>query len=254
MSVQAGSFEDFVSDYETKMSEPWALMLYDILYAQLGGLLDADAKTALVVGSGLGTFDRWLAGRGLEVTGTDVAPAMVEYAQRQAEQAGLSISYRVTDVLTGTMEQTYDLVVCHNVLEYVAMPDFAVANLASWLKPGGMLSLVLHNPVSKALKAAVTAQDPLKALELLDKREFHFDMMNATARNYTLAEAANWLQLCGFDVIEHYGVRTVYDLIPNEPKFDPEWHQKALQMELVLGTRSPYKEIGMFHHLIARKR
>ncbi|TCP52538.1 methyltransferase family protein [Tumebacillus sp. BK434] len=254
MSAQAGSFEQYVSAYEAKMSEPWGVMFYDILYAQLGNQLDADTQTALVVGSGLGTLDRWLAGRGLQVTGTDVAPAMVAYAQQKADAAGLAINYQVHDVLTGTMEEQFDLIVCHNVLEYVAMPDFAVANLASWLQPGGKLSLVLHNPVNKVLKAAVQGQDPLKALELLDRREFHFEMMNATARNYTLAEAANWLNFCGFDVLEHYGVRTVYDLIPNEPKSDPAWHQNALQMELVLSTRSPYKEMAMFNHLIARKR
>lgn len=253
-SERAGSFDHYVQQYAAQMDEPWADMLYQLLFAQLGQVLTPTMRSALTVGCGLGTTDRFLAEQGLAVTGTDIAPAMVEFSAQQAAEAGLAITYRVQDAMTARFDQPFDLIVCHNVLEYVDLPEFVIANLATSLRSDGLLSLVLHNPTAKVLKAAVFNQDPERALALLDQREFHYELMNKSARAYTLKEAVNWLHLCGLEVVEHFGVRTLYDLIPNQPKYDPAWHQQALKMELELSKRSPFQEIAMFHHLIASKK
>lgn len=72
------------------------------------------------------------------------------------------------DVLNSFESSAFDLVICHNVLEYVQNKEFILKQLSRVLKSGGKLSIVKHNLTGRILANAVFADDPKTALELLE--------------------------------------------------------------------------------------
>jgi len=101
------------------------------------------ARRAADIGCGAGLLAEPLARLGAEVTGIDAAPENIAAARLHAQGQGLEIDYRVGGV--ETLEGTYDLVTCLEVLEHVAEPRGFVAGLARILAPDGLLILSTPN-------------------------------------------------------------------------------------------------------------
>ena len=55
---------------------------------------------AIELGCGTGTNSVWLAQQGFEVVGVDLAPAAIDRARQRAAAAGVTVDFRVADVLT----------------------------------------------------------------------------------------------------------------------------------------------------------
>jgi 2-polyprenyl-6-hydroxyphenyl methylase/3-demethylubiquinone-9 3-methyltransferase len=100
---------------------------------------DLHAVTALDVGCGGGVLAEELARLGCRVTGVEPSPASVESARRHAVQEELDIDYRegVGEELPVEAE-SFDAVVCCDVLEHVADVARVVAECARVLRPGGV--------------------------------------------------------------------------------------------------------------------
>lgn len=95
-------------------------------------LLDScEGGSVLDAGCGTGLFSIALAERGFNVTAVDIAPRMIEAAERAAERAGVAgrITFRVGDV--ERVEGRFDAVACFDVL--VHYPRESFVNLATTL-------------------------------------------------------------------------------------------------------------------------
>jgi thioredoxin reductase/SAM-dependent methyltransferase len=109
----------------------------------------ADLKpgSALDVGSGEGADSLWLASRGWDVTGVEMAQAAVDRAVRAADEAGVHVTWRRADVRTWQPgAEQYDLV----SVQYLQLPRTTLAGvlgrLAATVRPGGTLLVVGHHP------------------------------------------------------------------------------------------------------------
>lgn len=123
-------------------------------------------KRLLDVATGPGTSALLAAGKrpDCEVTGIDVAPAMVAAATRRAGLLGLSQArFQVASALSLPFERgSFDAVCCSNAIYY--MPDFASA-LREWsrvLRPGGLLAFSTYGvgvlePMSRLFDARMRA-------------------------------------------------------------------------------------------------
>jgi 2-polyprenyl-6-hydroxyphenyl methylase/3-demethylubiquinone-9 3-methyltransferase len=95
--------------------------------------------TVLDVGCGGGFTCEFLARRGAQVWGIDLSAACINVAKIHAAQENLPITY-----CCGAAEHlpypdcSVDRVVCVDVLEHVADPQRAVAEISRVLKPGGI--------------------------------------------------------------------------------------------------------------------
>ena len=99
--------------------------------------LPARLERALDVGCGAGTFAGTLAGRAADVDAVDSSTAMVETARRR-------VPSNVHVVLGDVMEMSppadsYDAITSISVLHHLPLPE-ALARLAGWLRPGGVLA------------------------------------------------------------------------------------------------------------------
>ena len=120
---------------------------YDSFFGQLTGrlvdpLLDAAQVAAgdrvLDVATGPGYAASKAVDRGAAVVGVDIAPAMIELAQRIVPRA----EFRIANVeVLPFADESYDGVVGNFMILHVARPEQAVREFARVLKPGGRLAL-----------------------------------------------------------------------------------------------------------------
>ena len=121
-----------------------------------GGMRPLEGLRVLDVGCGGGLICEPLARLGGSVTGLDPAMENIEAATRHAGGQGLEIDYR-----TGRVEdleaagQTFDAVVCLEVLEHVPDPGAFLKSCAALVRPGGLMLLSTLNRTIKAYLLAI---------------------------------------------------------------------------------------------------
>jgi SAM-dependent methyltransferase len=105
----------------------------------------ASARTILDCACGIGTQAIGLATRGYTVSATDLSPAAVARAAREAASFGVSMTFEVADfrALDAKVTGTFDVVLCcDNTLAHLLEDaDLRVAAAQMWarLTPGGLL-------------------------------------------------------------------------------------------------------------------
>lgn len=101
--------------------------------------------TALDAGCGAGAEAIWLASRGWQVTGADIADEALARAADGAAARGVAdeVQWVRADLSTWEPDTTYDLVATHYA--HPAMPQLEFYDrLAGWVAPGGTLLIVGH--------------------------------------------------------------------------------------------------------------
>ena len=137
-------------------------LVWDVLSAVVSARAAATGRTALDivdVGGGTGGLAVPFAVLGHNVTVVDPSPDALAAAQRRAAEAGA----RLTSVqgeaasLDGLVGPA-DLVICHNVLEYVDEPATAMSAIARVLRPSATVSVLASNAVAAVLHRALAGR------------------------------------------------------------------------------------------------
>ena len=98
----------------------------------------------LVLGCGEGWLERSLTEWPSvgDIDAEDIAEDAVAKARRIAEQAGLRISYRTSDLNRDELpKKRYDLIVAHSVLHHLDELEFAFDQIHDALRPGGVVAI-----------------------------------------------------------------------------------------------------------------
>lgn len=163
--------------------------------------------SALEIGAGTGTNSIWMAERGFDVLGVDVAPLAVEKAQSKIEGRALSCRFAAWDIVAapppgGPFQFVFDRG-CFHVFDEPGEREQFAANVAAALEPGGTwLSLIGSTegpgreigPPRRTAREVVLAVEP--ALEIVELRsaEFHSRGVKAwlcLSRRRTIPAAAS---------------------------------------------------------------
>ncbi|WP_058303622.1 class I SAM-dependent methyltransferase [Gorillibacterium timonense] len=231
---------------------PWGRLFYQTAWHQIDHHFIRNGQTVLDVGSGFGLTTEHYAAKGNDVTGIEPSAALLaKAAERNSSVHFICRSFEEMDDL----ERPFDWIFCHNVLEYVESPQAFLSRLGRCQNPGGYLSLIAHNPAGKVMKKAIILKDPEAALVGLDQDQEYSGIIRTAITTYPRERLTEWLEGEGYELVEYYGIHNLYGYIAdNEIKRDEAWHEKATAMELALGERSPFRDVSVFTHLIARKR
>ena len=126
--------------------------------ADLGGL--PEAPDLLVAGCGTGQYALQLA-RTLAlgaVTAIDLDRAVLAFAARKANEAGMAIRFGQGDITKVTsLGQSFGLIECGGVLHQLADPFAGWQALIAVLEPGGVMRIAVHSAVAQAVFAPVRA-------------------------------------------------------------------------------------------------
>lgn len=133
-----------------KMTElqPWECLMKRIVWKQLGDIRD---KKILDFGSGIGVTVNYLAEHN-DVTAIEPDEDSVKerWADYQYTQNTGS-----TDVLRRFADESFDMIICHNVLEYAQDREDIVKQFARVLKTDGKISIVKHNRAGRVMQMVV---------------------------------------------------------------------------------------------------
>lgn len=258
--MNPNSHFDNLDAWRQNQARPWNRLRYLLVEANLQRVIGDSAPLRVIdVGGGDGRDALPLALRGHNVLVLDDAPAMLAETERRAKEAGAGdrICTQRIDVAGGELPvavESFDLVLCHNVLQYLPDPAHLLRLMANTLRPGGWLSLLIPNPASETLRHALQQRDLPAALASLDATTHCNHFYGVEMHLYDLPALWAMLAAAGLTPIEYHGVRCVNDYIGDDAvKSGAEGFERLLALEQAMGTRSPYRDIARLWQIIARK-
>ena len=225
----------------------WRLLVDAVLAA---GERSADAPRVLDCGGGSGSFAVPLAQAGAAVTVVDISADALATLTRRAAEAG--VADRV-DARQGDVEslgevapaESFDLVLAHGILEAVDAVPAAFAAIAATVRPGGLLSVLVGNPVASVLARAL-AGDLAAALAELRALDASFGPPGPSA---VLALARD----AGLLVEQVHGVGVFSELIPGSALDLPGAADALAELEAESSVRAPFSDIAARVHVLARR-
>lgn len=129
----------------------------------------------LDAGGGFGYFAQKLAAMGHQVELCDLSAEMLDLAREQIAQKGLEDRIRLIHCpiqdLKHQVTGTFDLVLCHAVLEWLAEPRQTLLGLFPFVKAGGILSLLFYNRHGLLFQSLVVGNFDYVRLGLRKKRQ-----------------------------------------------------------------------------------
>ena len=147
----------------------------------------------------------------------------------------------------------FDLVICHNVLEYAQDKNLIINELSRVLKCGGKFSIVKHNLTGRIISEAVLKDNPQNALVLLNEGDNDNNMFGKR-NTYTNDVLINEAKRFGLILEKIFGIRTFFGLSSNnEIKHEKDWYKTMLELEMSVCDIDQYKSIAFFNHLIFEK-
>ncbi|WP_086929879.1 methyltransferase domain-containing protein [Agarilytica rhodophyticola] len=211
-----------------------------------------DIKTIIDAGGGQGQFALPLAKEGHHVSLCDISQEMLKLAQNTAYEQGIkNINFLHCSLqqLDKYLKEPVDILLCHAVLEWMAKPAEAVAYLNKNLKPGGILSLAFFNINSIVYKNLLRGN-----FRKVESGNFIGHSGSLTPINpLHIDDVLVWCKNNELDIISQSGIRVFHDYIAN-PRMREHAPEALLEMELKFSQQDPFRSLGRYIHLVARKR
>lgn len=224
--------------------QPWEFLLKNLVWKQLDFI---EGKRVLDFGSGHGVTANHFAKNNQVVA---VEPSEEMLLTTDMENDYIQIKGGV-EKLRELEAESFDVILCHNVLEYVEDREEVLMEFNRLLKVGGILSVVKHNRAGRVMQMVVLLNDFEEAKNLLNggnSMAKQFGEIKYYEDEY-LTEI-----LSGYEVIKNHGIRTFWDLQQNQDIHkDREWQNNMMEMEELVSEIDEYRDIAFFHHLIINK-
>ncbi|SEW31919.1 class I SAM-dependent methyltransferase [[Clostridium] fimetarium] len=224
--------------------QPWELLQKKMIWNQLSFIHN---KKVLDFGSGYGISANHFAVNN-EVVAIEPNEEMIagHIIENQYVQLKGSI-----DKLKEIESDFFDIILCHNVLEYVDERIEILNEFGRILKARGTLSVVKHNRNGRVMQMVVLLNNFEHANDLLNSK-------NGYAKDFgtiNYYEDEDITKLCNaFKIKGIYGIRTFWHLQQNqEIHKEKEWQEKMFDIETKVSQLDDFKSVAMFHHIILQK-
>ncbi|MGY3703390.1 hypothetical protein BW731_02665 [Vagococcus martis] len=150
-----------MKQYLELINEPWGKMFYDIINHQLNLNNSKDLKV-LDFGSGFGKTANSFAQFNI-VTAIERNEEMVQNRFNNYDYEQIIADEKMLEQLP---KNYYDLIICHNVLEYIDDYQKVCRIFSTLIKKDGLISIVKHNLNGTVLHNAILLDNPKKALDI----------------------------------------------------------------------------------------
>jgi S-adenosylmethionine-dependent methyltransferase len=254
-------FQNGAPDYVAYLETPEGRLRTDLAFANLEDfrprLRAEESLCALDVGGGTGATAVRLARLGLQVTLLDSSAAMLDIATRTAHEAGVTgkVVLRHGDAtqLTNLFHaQSFDVILCHNVLEYLDDPIAVLCGAARALRDSSaILSVLVRNRAGEVFKAAIQAGDLVVAENNLSAEWGQESLYGGRVRLFTSDSLQAMLKAASLAVIAERGVRVLADYLPSRISRSAEYH-RILELERKLSSRPEYAAVARYTQCFAR--
>lgn len=224
-------------------------LLWDDMCATMPGINGGASLRIWDAGGGAGQMAFRLAAAGHRVLLSDISAEMLALAeaQRPAGDTGERVDIRHASIqqLASGLEERFDVIICHAVLEWLADPRAVLAQLTTRLAPGGQLSLMFYNLRSLLLTHAVRGSVD----KLLGGETVGHPGSLTPPNALDPAEVEAWLEQLGLVVTNRCGIRTVTEYLPRAQRAQMPL-AKLLELEKHYCRREPFIGLGRYLHWV----
>jgi S-adenosylmethionine-dependent methyltransferase len=263
-----GSFAAFGKQaiaYRDYLAGPSGRLRQEIAWRRVSTFLKRIWSTASVprsildAGSGTGELALRLAQIGHRVVLLDPAEEMLSLAKCRAKALQPPPAFP-PQFLQGAVEEapglfeagSFDLILCHCLIEYLPDPLPALTALRHILRPDGWLSLMTVNRRQEPLRLAIRDQRFTEARAALTGAAWIDSLFGARRRAYGREELEAALRKAGFEVVEDGGIAVFIDYLAQETVEDRATFESLLDLEEEAGKHHPWKDVARYLHLFAR--
>lgn len=233
----------------------------DLAFANVQEFLPRTTESlqALDLGCGTGATGVRLARVGIHVTLLDSSVQMLELAECVAKEAGVtgSIALKDGDVaqLSNLFEGgSFDVILCHNILEYVGDPSAVLRGAARLLRgTSSMLSILVRNRAGEVLKAAIREGDLSAAERNLNADWGNESLYGGGVRLFAAERLRAMLAEASLALTAERGVRVVSDYLPTQVSRNDDY-ARIFQLERQLGMRPEFAAVARYTHCLAHRR
>jgi S-adenosylmethionine-dependent methyltransferase len=253
-------FRTGAAKYAAYLETPEGRLRLDLAFANVQGFLPKTTRSllALDIGCGTGAIGVRLARLGLKVTLLDESLPMLDFAKRAAQEAGVSerIELKHGDASQFANlfpDESFDVILCHNVLEYVDDPCAVLRSAARALRdPSSIISILVRNQAGEVLKAAIHDGDLAAAENNLNAEWANESLYGGRVRLFTAEEMRSMLLESSLAVTAECGVRVVSDYLPPRVSRGDEYN-RILELEHKLGGRREFAAVARYTHCVAHR-
>jgi len=238
---------DELKMYIENTQKPWWILFYRALWEQLPKLSNSKI---LDFGSGLGITANHFASNNEVIA---IEPNVEMLQERICENSYHQIIGNI-EQLKELQDNSFDAVMCHNVLEYAEGRKEIFKEFLRVLKPNGIISIVKHNHNGRIMQKIAFENNLEQAISLLNGGEnsaAFFGQINY----YDFDDMADWIDGKNISIEKVLGIRTFYALNAsiNEIRFDTVWQDKMFELEMKASDIDDFKNISFFNHILIRK-
>lgn len=263
MSAQTDDrFQRDAAKYVAYLDTPEGRLRLDLPFTNLQEFLPAPqanhSLSVLDLGGGTGAAAVRLAKMGFHVTLLDSSLPMLEIAERAARDAGVSdkIALKHGDVSQSAnlfQSGTFDLILCHSLLEYVDDPGAVLRGVVLVMRDSSaILSILVRNQAGEVFKAAIQAADLTAAEHNLTAEWGQESLYGGKVRLFTPEILEKMLQEASLTLIARRGVRVLADYLPPQVSRSDEY-DRILELECKLGSRTEFAMAARYIHFLARR-
>jgi S-adenosylmethionine-dependent methyltransferase len=264
MNMSAGPsgerFQSGANKYAAYLETPGGRLRSDLAFANLHDFLPQQTGQplrALDLGCGTGATAIRLARLGIHVTAVDCSAAMLDIAQRAALEGGVAEKIVVQHGEAAKLAslfpaRSFDVILCHNILEYVDDPGAVLRDAARALRgASAIVSVLVRTQAGEILKAAIQAGDLDEAENGLMAEWGEESLYGGKVRLFSNDSTQRMLKAASLTLIVERGVRVVADYLPPAVSRDAEY-QRILEMERKLGMRPEFAAVARYRQCLAR--
>lgn len=211
------------------------------------------ALRVLDIGAGQGHWALELLRQGHEVTLSDVSAEMLQQAQENIETSDVNADVRdrarfvqrPMQALGDLLQEPFDVITCHAVIEWLDQPQSLFKHLQPLLKSGVVLSVIFYNRDGLIFKNMLRTN-----YQKVLQEDFRGARGSLTPLNPLQPEdVRDWAKEAGLQLVCHSGIRVFHDYVldPELRKKDP---QDVVALELAYSQRPPFRDLARYVHFL----
>lgn len=244
---------------------PLARLEAELAFRHLFRHLEGDLKRSggvlniLDAGSGLGEVALRFAALGHRVTMLEPQACLLRTAEERAreqlpERASFMrfLNERIEN-LEECISEDFDLIICHETIEYVDDPLRALNVITRVLRPRGKLSLVFLNRYGLIMEKVILEGNVRLAMEAFEMEEFPTPLHHGRGHLYSDTEIMNLLDPLGYNLEGQYGLLVFSEFVDCSLFEEGQCYKGLLELEERAGQEPHLKGVGKYIQIICSK-